>query len=75
MSDKPPEEMTEAELADYYYEHRNDPDMVGEEVEYIPPRAARIGVRSSFDEERHIRQAAEEAGRLFRRGESFAVEE
>lgn len=62
MGKKQPEQMTEAELADYYYAHRNDPDMVGEEVEYVPPRAARIGVRLSFEEEGRIRQAAEGAG-------------
>ena len=54
--------MTEAELADYFYAHRDDPDAVGEEVAYTAPRGARVAVRLSFDEERRIRQAAEEAG-------------
>lgn len=62
MTDKQPEQMTEAELADYYYAHRDDPDMVGEQVDYVAPRAARIGVRLSFEEERRIREAAEAAG-------------
>jgi uncharacterized protein (DUF1778 family) len=52
----------EGELADYYYDHRNDPDMLGEQVEYVPPRAARVAVRLSFEEEGRIRQAAQGAG-------------
>lgn len=40
MSDKQPEQMTEAELAEYYYAHRDDPDMAGEQVDYVPPRDA-----------------------------------
>jgi uncharacterized protein (DUF1778 family) len=62
MNDKAPEEMTEAEEAEYLYAHRDDPDLAGEEVPYTPPRGARVAVRLSFDEERRIRQAAEEAG-------------
>lgn len=62
MSDKPVSEMSEAELAEYYYAHRHDPDMVGEQVDYMPPRAARVAVRLSFDEERRVRQAAQAAG-------------
>lgn len=62
MIEKQPEQMTEAELADYYYAHRDDPDMVGEQVKYVPPRAARIAVRLSFEEEDRIRQAAQGAG-------------
>jgi uncharacterized protein (DUF1778 family) len=62
MTEKQPEQMTEAELAEYYYAHRNDPDMLGEQVEYVPPRAARAAVRLSFEEEDRIRQAAQRAG-------------
>lgn len=62
MSDKQPNEMTEAELADYYYAHREDPDMVGERVDYVPPRAARLAVRLNIEEERQIREAAQDAG-------------
>lgn len=62
MTGKQPEQMTEAELADHYYAHRDDPDMTGNQVEYVPPRAARIAVRLSFEEERRLRQAAEAAG-------------
>lgn len=62
MSDKHVENMTEAELADYYYEHRDDPDLAGEQVEYRAPRGARLAVRLSFDEEREVREAAERAG-------------
>lgn len=54
--------MTEAELADHYYAQRNDPDATGEQVDYRPPRGARVGVRLSFDEERRIRESAESAG-------------
>lgn len=61
-SDEQASETTEAELADYYYAHRDDPDMVGERVDYTPSRAARVAVRLSFDEERRIRQAAQSAG-------------
>lgn len=62
MNDKPLEEMTEAEEAEYLYSHRGDPDLAGEEVPYTPPRGARVAVRLSFDEERRVRQAAEAAG-------------
>lgn len=62
MSDKKPNEMTETELGEYYYAHRDDPDMLAEPVEYVPPRAARIAVRLSLEEERRIRQAAQAAG-------------
>lgn len=62
MNDKKPSEMTEAELAEYYYAHRDDPDMLAEQVDYVPPRAARIAVRLSHEEERRIRQAAQTAG-------------
>ncbi|MHB1535332.1 MAG: plasmid mobilization protein [Acidimicrobiales bacterium] len=56
-------EMTEAELAEHYYSHRDDIDSGGEEeVDYVPPRAARVAIRLSFEEERRIRQAAEAAG-------------
>lgn len=58
---KPFDEMSEAELAEYYYAHRDDPDMVSEEVAYNPPRGARVAVRLTFDEERRIREAAEAA--------------
>lgn len=59
---KPPSEMTDGELAQYYFDHRHDPDMVGDEVSYKPPRAARVAVRLSFDEERRVREAAQKAG-------------
>jgi uncharacterized protein (DUF1778 family) len=62
MTDKQPEQMTEDELADYYYAHRDDPNAIGEQVDYVPPRAARVAVRLSFEEEHRIRQAAEAAG-------------
>ncbi len=55
-------EMTEAELADHYYDQRDDPATTGEQVDYRPPRGARVGVRLSFDEERCIREAATAAG-------------
>ena len=62
MSDKQPDSMTEAELADYYYAHRDDPEMVGESVDYVPPRAARVAVRLNLEEEQRIREAAQAAG-------------
>lgn len=62
MSDKQPSEMTESELADYYYAQRDAPDMVGDQVGYAPPRAARVAVRLTFEEEHRIRQAAHSAG-------------
>ena len=62
MTDKQPNEMTETELADYYYAHRDDPDMVGDQVDYVPPRVARVAVRLNLEEERRIRQAAQDAG-------------
>lgn len=62
MSKKQPDQMTEAELADYYYAHRGDSDLVGDEVAYVPPRTARIAVRLSLDEEDTIRRAAQGAG-------------
>lgn len=62
MLEKQPDQMTEAQLADYYYAHRDDPDMLGEQVTYVPPRAARVAVRLSFEEEGRIRQAAQGAG-------------
>lgn len=55
-------QMTEAQLADHYYAQRDDPEAVGEQVDYRPPRGARVGVRLSFDEARQIREAAELAG-------------
>jgi hypothetical protein len=63
MIEKQPEEMTEVELAEYYYAHRNGPGMVGEQVEYVPPRAARVAVRLSFEEEDRNRQAAQPSRR------------
>ncbi len=62
MNDKQPDEMTEAELADYYYARRDDPEMVGESVDYVPPRGARVAVRLNLEEERRIREAAHAAG-------------
>lgn len=62
MPDRRPDEMSEAEEADFLYAHRDDPDLVGEEVPYKAPRGARVAVRLSFDEERRIREAAEAVG-------------
>ncbi len=62
MNDKHPDQMSEAELAEYLYAQRNDPDSVGEAVDYVPPRAVRIAIRLSFDEEARIRRAADHAG-------------
>jgi len=48
--------------AEYYYAHRDDPNMVGDVVAYNPPRGARVAIRLTFDEERRIREAADAAG-------------
>ncbi|MGI8702236.1 MAG: plasmid mobilization protein [Nocardioidaceae bacterium] len=55
-------EMTESHLADHYYAQRDDPATTGEQVDFRPPRGARVGVRLSFEEERCIREAADMAG-------------
>ncbi|MDA3647746.1 hypothetical protein LZ318_36945 [Saccharopolyspora indica] len=39
---KHPEEMTDAELADFHYAHRDDPEMDGEEVEFTITRPLTI---------------------------------
>lgn len=62
MNDEQLGAMSEALAADHYYAHREDADIVGDEVDYVPPRAARVAVRLSFEEERRIRQAAQNAG-------------
>ncbi len=62
MTKKQLDGMNEGALAEHYYAHREDIDSAGEEVDYVPPRAARVAVRLSFEEERRIRQAAEAAG-------------
>lgn len=45
MSEKHVNEMTETELADHYYDHRYDPDLVDEAVTYTSPLAARMQAR------------------------------
>ncbi|MGH3735393.1 MAG: plasmid mobilization protein [Micromonosporaceae bacterium] len=62
MSDKPVSEMSEAELAEYYFAHRHDPDMAGDQVAYTPPRGQRVAIRLSLDEERRVREAAQAVG-------------
>ncbi|GDY30978.1 plasmid mobilization protein [Gandjariella thermophila] len=61
---KHPDEMTDAEAADFYYQHRNDPDLVGEEVEVVAPaRLSRVvSVRFSPEEAEKVQQRAEAAG-------------
>lgn len=58
---KNPDEMTEAELADYYYEHRDD--LAGEEVPSHTPRRldVMISARFSTSEAAAVRAAAERA--------------
>lgn len=62
MKDQQAADMTEAELADHYYAQRDNPEMVGDQVDYVPPRAVRLAVRLSFEEELRVRQAAQAAG-------------
>ena len=61
---KDPDQMSEAELADYYYNHRNDPDALGEEVLQAAPSrlASMVSVRFTADEAGRVRRAATEAG-------------
>lgn len=58
------EEMTDAELADYHYAHRDDPELDGERVEATISRP--LGVTMSFrmprDEALAIRAAVEASG-------------
>jgi mobilization protein NikA len=58
---KRPEEMTEAELAEYYYENRHD--LAGEEVPSRTPAkmGIMISVRFTQDEARQVRAAAAQA--------------
>lgn len=58
---KHPEEMTDAELADFHYAHRDDPAMDGEEVEFTITRP--LSITMSFRLPQHealaIRAAVE----------------
>lgn len=59
-SHKRPDEMTEAELAEYYYAHRDD--LAGEEVPSHPRRLdVMISARFSTDEAAKVRAAADRA--------------
>ena len=60
---KPVEDMTEAELAEYYYEHRDDleGEDITEQVEVATPLAIQIAVRFNQDEASAIRKAAADA--------------
>ncbi|MGW1677021.1 hypothetical protein [Saccharopolyspora sp. NPDC002376] len=61
---KHPEEMTDAELADYRYAHRDDPDLDGDEVEMMVARP--LNVTMSFrlpqNEALEIRATVEASG-------------
>ncbi len=61
---KEPDQMSEAELADYYYTHRDEPDALGEEVLQTQPTrlSTMVSVRFAPDEATVVRQAANEAG-------------
>ncbi|HYJ33788.1 MAG TPA: hypothetical protein VE326_11265 [Candidatus Binatia bacterium] len=61
---KNPSDMTEAELAEYYYEHRDDPDMWGEPVSSREPERLDtvISLRFTSDEAASLREAAKSAG-------------
>lgn len=62
MTNKDPEHMTEAELAEYQWEHRDDD--LGEQVEFevASPLAVTMSFRLPASEAARIRQAAEAAG-------------
>jgi uncharacterized protein (DUF1778 family) len=57
-------EMSDAEAADFYYEHRDDPDMWGEQVDAKISRKldSVVSVRFNSTEIERIQQAADAAG-------------
>jgi uncharacterized protein (DUF1778 family) len=59
---KHPDEMTEAELADYFYTHRDD--LAGEEVASQPPKRMDVMISTRFSpgEAAELRAAAAQAG-------------
>lgn len=61
---KNPNDMTEAELAEFYFEHRDDPRMWGEQVPSREPERldAIISLRFTKDEATSVREAAKAAG-------------
>lgn len=56
--------MSVADAAAYYYEHRDDPDLWGEQVEAVVSKKpdSVISVRFNSDEITRIRRAADAAG-------------
>ncbi|MEU9888236.1 hypothetical protein [Sphaerisporangium sp. NPDC051011] len=58
------EQMSEAELAEFYYAHRNDPGALGEEVLRTEPSrlSSMVSVRFTPEESVRLRNAAEGAG-------------
>lgn len=62
--DKPDARMTDEQAADWYYEHRNDPDFAGETVEVRRSgRLSRVySVRFSPDEAERLEFRARQAG-------------
>ncbi|AYY13756.1 ribbon-helix-helix protein, CopG family [Actinobacteria bacterium YIM 96077] len=67
MNTTPPEGLSEAELADWQYEHRDELDAQGEddevvEVEYAQPLATTISFRLPVSEAAAISKAAQDAG-------------
>lgn len=61
---KDEERMSEAELADYHYQHRDDPEMDGEPVEMsiARPLSVTVSFRLPQEEAATIRAAADESG-------------
>lgn len=57
------DDMTEAELAEYYYAMRDEPDFLGEEVGQAEPAklSTMVSVRFTPEEAAKLRQAAAEA--------------
>ncbi|MEV6982403.1 hypothetical protein AB0M95_14235 [Sphaerisporangium sp. NPDC051017] len=61
---KDPDQMSEAELAEFYYADRDDSDVLGEEVLRTEPSrlSSMVSVRFTPEETVLLRRAAEEAG-------------
>ena len=61
---KEPEQMSEAELADFYYAQRDTPDALGEELFQAPAGrlSSMVSVRFSPEEAARLRKAADASG-------------
>jgi uncharacterized protein (DUF1778 family) len=63
MTDLDPRRMTESERADYYYEHRDDPEVWNEAQHGRPRRLSTVlSIRFGAAEAERVNAAAENAG-------------